>query len=64
MPRGRARFTQADVARALKAAGAASFDVGAIEILPDGAIRISRAAEAVAPEPSPYDRWKAKRDAH
>lgn len=63
MPRGKTRFTQADVARALKAAEAASFEVGAVEIDNDGKIRILRSAEKPA-SGDPYDVWKARRDAH
>jgi hypothetical protein len=39
MPRTAARFTQADLARTIRAAKQAG--AGAIELLPDGTIRIS-----------------------
>lgn len=38
MSRTAARFTQADVTRALKGAAVAGFDVGRVEISPDGRI--------------------------
>jgi hypothetical protein len=43
MSRTPARFTQADVARAIRAAKQAG--AGAIELLPDGTIRINLARE-------------------
>jgi hypothetical protein len=43
MSRTPARFTQADVARAIRAAKRAG--AGAIELLPDGTIRINLARE-------------------
>jgi hypothetical protein len=44
MSRTPARFTQADVARAIRAAKQAG--AGAIELLPDGTIRINLARES------------------
>ncbi len=38
MPRAAARFTQADVRRAIRGAAAAGLPVGRVEILPDGRI--------------------------
>ena len=38
MSRAAARFTQADVTRALKGAAVAGFSVGRVEISPDGRI--------------------------
>ena len=64
MSRVKARFTQADVARALRAAEAAAFDVGAVEIDHDGRIRIVRRVEEKSKSPDPFDAWKARRDAH
>jgi len=63
MARISARFTQADVAKALKGAFAAGFDVGAVEIGPDGAIRIVRMDEKAKNSSDPFDEWKATRDA-
>lgn len=64
MARGQVRFTQADISRALKGAQSAGFEVGAIEIRPDGVLQICRLS---APTPvasaDPYEAWKAKRDA-
>lgn len=61
-----ARFTQADVARALKGALAAGLDVGAVEISPTGEIRIAAARKAAENSPlNPFDKWKAgRRNAH
>lgn len=59
-----ARFRQADVARALKGAQAAGFEVGAVEIADDGSIRIERAGKSTDNSPAtPFDKWKARRDA-
>lgn len=56
MSRRPARCTQADISRALRAAAAISPDT-AVEILPDGTIRIGRLAppepESVNPRPRP-----------
>lgn len=58
------RFKQADVARALKGALAAGFEVGAVEIGADGQIRIVAASKAIDNSSlNPFDQWKAKRDA-
>lgn len=64
MSRGKTRFTQADVARALKAAEAASFEVGAVEIDNDGKIRILRRSDEKPAGGDAYDLWKARRNAH
>lgn len=64
MSRASPRFTKADVTRALKGAVEAGFDASTVEIMPDGVIRMSRGEAAAAPEPSPFDVWKAKKDAH
>jgi hypothetical protein len=47
MPRGPARFTQADLARAIRAAGPARV----IEITPEGTIRILPEGQPAAPKP-------------
>jgi hypothetical protein len=54
MSRTRARFTQADVARTIRAAKQAG--AGAVELLPDGTIRIrldgsEKSAQTVEPDP-------------
>lgn len=65
MPRASSRFTKADVARALKAAEAAGFTVGAVEIAHDGTIRILKdAGNKVEEVAAPFDAWRASRDAH
>lgn len=62
MARSATRFTQADVAKALKGAIAAGFDVGAVEIGSDGAIRIVRANGKGNNSPTtPFDEWQASR---
>lgn len=55
MSRAATRFTQADVVRALKAAEKAGADV-AVDILPDGTIRLTRTGKAGAPPPPPERR--------
>lgn len=64
MARTKATFTQGDISRALKAARSAGFEVGAIELRPDGVMQIKRAtSEAASEATSPFEIWKAKRDA-
>ena len=63
MARSSTRFSQADVAKALKGALAAGFDVGAVEIGQDGTIRIVRNEEKAKNSSDPFDQWKATRDA-
>lgn len=64
MARAPSKFKQSDISRALKAAQSAGFEVGAIEIRPDGVLQISRASPQVEVSPSaPFEVWKAKRDA-
>lgn len=65
MPRPTPKFTQADVVRALKGAKAAGFEVGAVEISQDGRIKIMKVdAEPSTPDVTPFDAWRAGRDAH
>lgn len=66
-PMGRAAstFKQTDFVRAVKAAQAAGLVVGAVEVSPDGTIRINvqgtqGGSGAVS---DPFAAWKAKRDA-
>lgn len=54
MPRTPARFTQADVARAIRAANQAG--AGAVELLPDGRIRILLGGEEKPVPPVETDR--------
>lgn len=64
MARAPSKFKQSDISRALKAAQSAGFEVGAIEIRPDGVLQISRASTRVEVSPNdPFELWKAKRDA-
>ena len=55
MPRAAARFTQADVARAVKGARTAGLVVGSVEILADGTIRLVPAEQIK--QDAPLDRW-------
>jgi len=55
---------QADVTRAVKGALAAGLSVGGVEVAPDGTIRVLSGGETTEPANlSPFDEWKAKRDA-
>ena len=65
MSRGAAKFTQADVRRALKGAQDAGFDVGVIEIRPDGVMQIMRQTQPSASTVpiDPFEAWRARRDA-
>lgn len=63
MARSPASFKQADLARAMKAVRAAGLDVARTDILPDGTIRLIHKAEVTSDPATPFDQWKAKRDA-
>lgn len=58
-PRKRVAFRQSDLIRAVKAARAADVAVSAVEIAPDGTIRVLTATAPQAPA-SPFDEWKQK----
>lgn len=64
MPRRRAPFTQADIARALKGAASAGLRVARLEIDAEGKIVIISETGAPPPEPATeFDAWRAKRHA-
>lgn len=58
-----ANFRQADLARAVRAVKSAGLDVVRTEIGPDGKIVLIHASEVTSTPASPFDEWKAKRDA-
>ena len=58
-----ARFRQADVSRAVKAAQGAGLRIGRVDIAPDGRISIIAAGEERAPDaPSSLDRLLGDND--
>ena len=62
MARGPATFKQADIVRAVKAARAAGLDVAGFELGLEGrTIKIVERSEKIAH--TPFDQWKATRDA-
>ena len=63
MTEKRTRFRKIDVTRAIEAATAGGLKIGKIEIEPAGKI-VLYAGEAVRTAGTPFDEWKAKRDAH
>jgi hypothetical protein len=54
---GKVSFREVDLRRAVKAVQAAGLPVTAIEITPDGTIRVLTSEPA--PALSPYDQWEA-----
>ncbi len=66
-PRGRSRFRESDVKRAIKAAKAAGVEVGRIEIAPDGRIVVTALDKSVEgaknDQTNELDDW-LKRRAH
>lgn len=58
-------FRQVDVARAVRAAQSSGLQVMRIDVAPDGKISVITDAGAppAASPPSPFDEWKAGRDA-
>ncbi len=63
MARTASTFRQSDVERAVKAARAAGLSIGKVEVAPDGTIRVIMADQRDSAAETPYDQWKAKRDA-
>jgi len=63
VPRGQLRFRQADLVRAVRAAKACGLDVVRTEIGTDGKIVLVHALDVAAAPASPFDEWKAKKDA-
>lgn len=64
MTRRASTFRESDVKRAVKAARGAGVTVGAVEVTPNGTIRIvSASGEADAAPASPFDRWKVRQNA-
>jgi hypothetical protein len=59
MPRRPARFTQADITRAIKAVEQAGAHM-AVEVAPDGTIRIVPAPVSLTPAPAPKVESKAR----
>lgn len=55
MPRRPSAFSQADLARAIRAARSAGMTVGVVEVTPDGAIRITAAPAAPVATVPPVD---------
>ena len=63
MGRAASTFKQTDLVRAVKGAQAAGLTVGAVEISPNGTIRVSVAGGERPSETDPFEEWKAKRHA-
>jgi hypothetical protein len=63
MSRAAPRFRQADIARALRGARTAGIEVGAIDIMTDGTIRIVPARGQEHTPSSAYEQWRASRHA-
>lgn len=51
----RARFSQADITRAIKGAQAAGIEVGTVRVSPTGEIMVYARGEDQAPRPNPLD---------
>ena len=63
MPRKPARFTKADVDRALQGARSAGFEPTGYSIAPDGTIRVEFDGAPRPDAPSAFENWKAAYDA-
>lgn len=59
----RPTFRQADLVRAIRASRKGGLEIARTEIDPDGRIILFHAAAAEAAPASPFDAWKAGRDA-
>lgn len=66
MVRRPSTFRQYDVERAVKAARSAGLTVGAVEVTPDGTIRVMVGTSLAESQTAmtPFDKWKAHKDAH
>ena len=60
----RATFRQSDMARAYRAAADAGTPVSKTEIMPDGRIVIYHDEVIKTEALSPFEQWKAERNAH
>lgn len=58
------RFHAADVVRAVKAAHAAGLTIVSTEITTEGTIRLIHSADEAITPTDPFEKWKAKRNAH
>ena len=65
MARRSSTFKQSDVERAVKAVRSTGLDVGAVEVAPDGTIRVMVGASQGDSQAAmtPFDQWKAQKDA-
>lgn len=59
----KARFTQAEIERAIRGAKACGLEARRVEITPDGAIIIHHDKTQDGDTMTPYQRWRAERDA-
>lgn len=60
---GKTRFTQAELERAMRAAKATGLPISRTEIAADGAIVIHHDKSDAADTLTPYQRWRAGKDA-
>lgn len=58
-----ATFKQSDLTRAVKAVRATGLPMARTLILPDGTFVFDHRTEVTSEPASPFDEWKAKRDA-
>ncbi len=65
MARRAASFTKTEATRAVQSALAAGLDVDRVEFKPDGTIAVIAKQDVPAGSdvPSPFDEWKAKKNA-
>lgn len=62
MPRAAARFRQADIHRAVKAAKASGFEIGQIIIETGGAIRLVTASNSEQDNLSVLEKWRQENE--